>query len=261
MNVELSLAALDTLWEDLRLGRVPFPLEIRSHGDTFEVRKRIKAAVYGDLARRGLAEERHVDDDLANALRLLAAPAVSVDLVALLDMGADEPVRAVAAARGRHGVLAVQRTLAVSVRTMRDNALAAAIVELLPHVRAGAGNSVTYPAAALREGRPRTVRAAPGGLLRTATPRSAVDSRLRAIAAITERPVLRAGQLGVNRADDSGRPLRLPGIAWFDTDEGRYATTVSPGPDGEDWITLWPADNARLAHRLAQIIAERVRTT
>jgi hypothetical protein len=255
MNVELSLAALDTLWEDLRLGRMPFPLEIRSHGDTFDVRRRIKAAVYTDLERRTLAASGRVEDDLAGALRLLADPSVSIDLVALLDMSDDEPLRALAVARGRHGVLAVQRTLSVSLRTMRDTALTAAVVELLPHTRAGAGNSITYPAAALSAGRPRTVRARPGGLLRTATPRSAVDSELRAIAAIAERPVLRAGQLGLNRAADNGRSRRLPGIAWFDTDEGRYATTMSPGPDGEDWITLWPADNARLARRLAEMIA------
>jgi hypothetical protein len=255
MNVELSLAALDTLWEDLRLGRVPFPLEIRSHGDTFDARRRIKAAVYTDLERRGLAAAGRVEDDLANALRLLAEPSVGIDLVALLDMADDQPFRALAVARGRHGLLAVQRTLSVSLRTMRAAAIAAAIVELLPRTRAGAGNSITYPADALRPGRPRTARAQPGGLLRAATPRSAVDNRLRAIAAITERPVLRAGQLGVNRTPDNGRPHRLPGIAWFDTDEGRYATTLSPGPDGEDWITLWPVDNARLAHRLAETIA------
>ncbi|HEX2132957.1 MAG TPA: ESX secretion-associated protein EspG, partial [Actinophytocola sp.] len=37
-------------------------------------------------------------------------------------------------------------------------------------------------------------------------------------------------------------------------DEGRYATTTTPGPDGEDWVTVWPADNPRLTHRLTETI-------
>lgn len=70
-----------------------------------------------------------------------------------------------------------------------------------------------------------------------------------------ERPVVRSGQLGVTLTDDAGLRQRLPGITWFDTDEGRYATAVKRGADGEDWVTLWPADNARLIHRLGETLA------
>jgi EspG family len=242
MKVELSLAALDTLWEDLRLGRVPFPLEVRSHGDTVEIRERIKTAVYADLARRGLAAGTRPDDGLVEKLRLLAEPAVSVDLVALLDMEDTVPLRAVAALRGRHGLLAVQRRLTVSMRGTRAAMVVAALVGLLPNTPAGTEKSITKPAAALRAGRG-LVHA--GGVVRTATAR---------VATIMERPVLRAGQLGVTRVDESGRRQREPGIGWFDTDEGRYATTMTAGPDGEDWVTVWPADNARLTHRLGETI-------
>jgi len=55
MRIELSVAALDILWEDLSLGRPPFPLEIPSHGDTAGIRARIRTAVYAALARRDLA--------------------------------------------------------------------------------------------------------------------------------------------------------------------------------------------------------------
>lgn len=254
MEVELSPAALDTLWEDLRLGQVPFPLDVRSHGDTADVRRRIKAAVYADLGRRGLAVDDFAGDDLADELRLLAEPDVSIDLVALLDMSDADPVKALAVARGEQGLLAVQREQTTTLYGMLDTMLAAAIVELLPRTRAGAGNSITQPVAALRTDQPKHDRVQPGGVLRTVTPRAAADSKLRAITAIMERPVLRAGQLGVTRVDESGRRHREPGIAWFDTDDGRYATTMTPGVDGEDWVTIWPADNARLTHRLAEAI-------
>jgi hypothetical protein len=243
MKVELSLAALDTLWEDLRLGRVPFPLEVRSHGDTAEIRERIKAAVYADLARRGLATGTRPDDGLVEKLRLLGEPAVSVDLVALLDMADAVPLTALAAVRGRHGLLAVQRKLTVTLRGTRAAMAVATLVRLLPNTPAGKEKSITQPAAALRADR---------GLVHVGGLVATVASRAPAI---TERPVLRAGQLGVTRVDDSGRRHREPGIGWFDTDEGRYATTVTPGPDGEDWVTVWPADNARLIHRLTEAVA------
>lgn len=160
MNVELSLAAL---WADLRLGRFPFPLEVRSHGDTIDVRARIKAAVYADLGRRRLP-----DDDLVDDLRLLADPAVCLDLVALLDMTDPDPVRAVAVARGRRGLLVVQGKLAVSFSRMRATMIAGALVALLPDTRAALGNSITQPAAALRADQPKHRRVQPGGVLRTA---------------------------------------------------------------------------------------------
>ncbi|HWM02575.1 MAG TPA: ESX secretion-associated protein EspG [Actinophytocola sp.] len=256
MTVELSLAALDTLWEDLRLGRKPFPLEVRSLGDTLDDRARIRAAVYADLERRGLVRDGHLDDELAEDLRLLAEPAVSFDLVALLDMGDAEAVKAVAAAKGQLGVLAVQGKLTITLRRTRDTTAAGALVELLPATRAAVGSSITQPAAALGTDLPRYSRARPGGVMRTAVPRTAADSKLRALAAIMDKPVRRAGQLGVTLLDDEGKRRRPPGIAWFDTDDGRYATTLARGADGDDWVTLWPADNARLVHRLGESVTQ-----
>lgn len=240
MRIDLSLAALDVLWEDLRLGQLPFPLEVRSHGDTVGIRARIRTAVYGDLARRGLATGTRPDDGLVEKLRLLAEPAVAVDLVALLDLADTEPLRALAVAKGRHGLVVTQRRLTVSLRGTRRELAVGSLVRLLPATRAGTEKSVTRPAAAFDHAR----RLAPvGGVLRTVT-----------VTGPTERPVVRAGQLGVTRVEESGRRHREPGIGWFDTDEGRYATTITAGPDGADWVTVWPADNARLAHRLAEAV-------
>jgi hypothetical protein len=257
MSLELSLAALDVLWADLRLGRVPFPLEIRSHGDTLDDRARIRAAVYADLGRRGLARDERPADTLVEDLRLLADPTKIVDLVALLDMDDAEPMKALAATRGRHGILVVQGKLTLRLIRMRDIYTTGALVDLLPATRAGAGNSITSPAGALRAGPGRQRGEQQGGVLRKVAP-AVADATLRAIAAVMEQSVRRAGQLGVTRIDDAGRRHRLPGIAWFDTDDGRYATTTARGRDGEDWVTLWPADNARLTHRLAELAATEI---
>ena len=234
---ELSLAAVDVLWEDLRLGALPFPLRVRGFGDTLDERADIRAGVYAELERRGLTRRGRPEPSLESVLGLLARPEVSVDLVARLEPG-DQPVSAVGVAAGRRAVRAVQRGDAIELTEVRDTAVVAAVVELLPPNPPGPGRSVTLPAAALQAKRPGEHR-----------------GELRQIGSIMERPVLRVGQLGAMLRDERGGLRRLPGVAWFDTDQGRYATTVRRGSDGVDWTTLSPVDNGRLVHRLSEMLS------
>jgi ESX secretion-associated protein EspG len=258
---DLSLPAIDVLWEDLKLGGIPFPLEVRSHGDTAEERERIKTAVYSQLERRELAEHGKATAELAGVLHLLSAPKISIDLVALKEMTDAQPVRALVAARGKRAVLAVQRDLAIKVSRVRETAIVGSIVDLLPANRSGPGQSVTLPASVLA-GRPaptlgRHRRAeADAGVLRAVTLQAEHHNELKFVDSIMERPTVRAGSIGIMLRDEQGKIQRLPGIGFFDTDQGRYATTVKRGSDGEDWTTLSPADNARLAHRLAETLVE-----
>jgi hypothetical protein len=256
---DLSLPALDVLWEDLKLGRIPFPLEVGSYGDTVEERGRIRAAVYAQLERRGLAEGDTATAELASVLRLLSAPKISIDLVTLNELTDKLPIRAVVAARGKRAVLAVQGELAITVSRVRETAIVGSIVDLLPPNRSGPGQSVTLPGsmlaarpAAAKPGRHR--RAESEGVLQAVSDQQA--NELKFVDAILERPTIRAGSVGVLVRDEQGKIQRLPGIGFFDTDQGRYATTVTRGSDGEDWTTLSPADNARLAHRLAETLVE-----
>jgi hypothetical protein len=249
------------LWEDLNLGAIPFPLEVRSHGDTAEERGRIKAAVYTQLERRGLAESGEPTVELAGVLRLLAAPKISIDLVALKEMSDTQPIRAIVAARGKRAVLAVQRDLTIKVSRVRETAIVGSIVDLLSTNRSGPGQSVTLPASVLA-GRPVP---APGrhrrpesddGVLRAVTLRPEHHNELKFVDSVMERPTVSAGSIGIMLRDEQGKIQRLPGMGFFDTDQGRYATSVKRGSDGEDWTTLSPADNARLAHRLAETLVE-----
>jgi ESX secretion-associated protein EspG len=261
---DLSLAAVDILWEDLELGAVPFPLEVRGHGDTVEERARIRAAVYDQLERRDLAWAGRAGAELANTLRLLASPKLTADLVALREMSDRQPIRAVVAVRGRRAVLAVQGELAVRVSAVRDSAIAAAIVGLLPPNRPGPGQSVTLPAAVLDErvahrgGRHRRAESS-GGVLSTATRQTQHATELRFLNMVMERPVVRAGSMGVTVRDEHGRLDRLPGFGFFDTDQGRYLTSFARGVDGVDWTTLSPADANRLTQRLTETMVAALR--
>jgi len=261
---ELSLPAVDILWEDLRLGAVPFPLEVPGYGDTAEERARIRTAVYGQLESRGLAHGGRPTSGLANVLRLLAAPKISIDLVALARLEDPQPIRAVVAARGKNAVLAAQSRLAVTVSVLRETQIVGAIVNLLPPNRSGPGQSISLPASRLgaqpapSAGRHR--RAAPArGVLSTATRPADHATELRFLQAVLDRPLVRAGTIGVLLRDEHGKIQRLPGIGFFDTDQGRYTTTSLRGPDGEDWTTLSPTDNARLTHRLTETLVTALR--
>jgi hypothetical protein len=261
---DLSLPAVDVLWEDLRLGGIPFPLEVHSHGDTGEERDRIKAAVYSQLERRELAENGEATAELAGVLRLLAQPKISIDLVALKEISDSQPVRALVAARGKRAVLAVQKDLAIKVSRVRETAIVGSIVDLLPANRSGPGQSVTLPASMLagrpapKPGRHRRAES-DEGVLRAVTLQAEHHNELKFVDSIMERPTTRAGSIGIMIRDEQGKIQRLPGIGFFDTDQGRYATTVMRGSDGEDWTTLSPADNARIAHRLAESLLEALR--
>jgi hypothetical protein len=264
MTVDLSLTAVDILWEDLKLGGMPFPLEVRSHGDTAEERARIKAAVYGQLERRELAVNGKPTPDLANRLYLLAAPKITIDLVALRELSDRQPIRAVVAARGKRAILAVQQDLTISLTKVRETAIVGTILELLPANKSGPGHSVTLPSSALNgrpvphTGRHRRVDQS-DAVLSAATLPAEPHSDLRMIDLIMERPTVRAGTIGIVLRDERGKIQRLPGIGFFDTDQGRYATTSQRGGDGEDWTSLAPTDNSRLAHRLAETLVTALR--
>jgi hypothetical protein len=237
MISELSLPALDALWEDLNLGAIPFPLEVRSHGETIEERGRIKAAVYADLERRGLARRHRAEPQLEDVLQLVARPTISIDAIAMLDMAGKDPVKAIVVASGRQAMLVVQRELMVSLTPIRETALASAIVGILPPVKSGPGQPLSLPVDSVH---------------RSGGRHSRPDPDNKRLEAIMKQPVLRAGQFGITVRDQQGRSKRLPGIGWFDTDTGRYMNVVREASDGEAWLTLTPADGGRIAHRLSE---------
>jgi hypothetical protein len=247
MISELSLPALDTLWEDLKLGSFPFPLEVRSHGETVEERARIKAAVYSDLESRGLVRARRAEPELEDVLQLLARPTISIDAVAMLDMAGNKPVKAVVAATGRQAMLVVQGERTVTLTRIRETALAASVIGVLPSVKAGPGVPISLPVDALR----------PQGAHRRPDPEDKM--KLQRMAAVMQRPIIRAGEFGITVRDPHGRSHRLPGISWFDTDAGRYMNMVRAASNGERWLTLTPADGGRIAHRLSEELLQALR--
>src|SRR5438874_2351745 len=101
-GVTFSAQEFDILWSSLRLGTMPYPLAVSSHGRTLEERAEIRSAVYGRLAGRGLAADGLLERSIADQFGVLGRPEIAVDAVGLTDA----PLRALAVSARGTAVLA-----------------------------------------------------------------------------------------------------------------------------------------------------------
>jgi hypothetical protein len=255
--IRVSASAFDVLWTDLGLGRPPVPLAVRSVGSTEDERAVIRAEVYRNLGERGLFDGAALDPALENRLRLLDGAEQFVACEALVDMTAEVPFRAVAAVRGRSGVLAVQPSQTIALSGIRSGELGTAIVEVLPELGAGPGYGVSLPAGTVAgAGDPsfggRGARSAEAAASADGSGASAASAaQVREVLAIQARPVYAAGQFSAYVRGGDGRVARVGGLTWFDTDLGAYCATTSAGRGGQEWVNVSPVDGGRLAERVA----------
>jgi len=219
----LSLAAVDVLWEDLGLGVPVYPLDVPRNGVTHDEHAAIRAAVFDDLARRGLARERRVEPRVAAAFTTMAAPDASVSAVG---MAAGRELLALAVSTRERAVLAVQDGQYLSIDYPRPSNLVGALLGLLPDIRRGIGQSVTISAGS-------------GARSEKALARSSL-----------ERPRTAFGRLSVSGSQ--AVPFELN---WFDTDRGRYVCYSRSSQGGGAWITYTPADRRDMAHLLSEAAA------
>jgi hypothetical protein len=253
----LTPMELDFLWESSsQQGDVPYPLQVRSHGETMDDRSLLRRQTLSGLAQRRLVDpsgrpEPHLED----YFEILAGPDLSLDTVQISAPNA-EPLLAVAATLNGQGVLAVQDNLGLHLQPIVPDGLASAIISLLPAVARGTEKSVTVPLDQL-------ISATGVDFLQRRGPsdadgRASADDDRKALARLHAQPRLRGGQIGANAKNRMGSRSRSPVLSWFDTETGRYFTQASRGHDGRDWITIAPADPATLRHRLSEMLAGAV---
>ncbi|MEB3368023.1 ESX secretion-associated protein EspG [Saccharopolyspora mangrovi] len=240
----LAAAEFDLVWSSLGLGRIPYPLEVPSLGATMEERAELTAETFRALARRGLAVDRELDPRLADLLRLLVEHDTSVDVIG----HRDQPIRALAAVARRSGVLAEMVGDELRLTEIRPTALALSAVGVLPPSEPGQQRAISVPADALAKALAEDdddpfggdvdedVALVKAGLspLETSTVLELANNR-RA-----------GGQFGVSRGTRRATTL----VTWFDTHQGRYLM-VSRG----SWLSIAPADNKKIEHRLADVVA------
>jgi hypothetical protein len=242
----LSLPDVDVLAQTLSVNVRQFPFEIPSFGE-FEVdRQRIAREVFTDLGRRGLIRGSEIDPGLTRALKVLSDNVITVAVMGTV--AKTRQVYARAATDGETGVLAVKEGASFRLELIRPTALAVSLVGLLPVASAGPGQSVTVTrpgAAGPSESLFSPVRAGGGN-----------EAQLRIAASYLSRPRTGTGYFTVSARDRRmGRTLQGGHLTWIDTDEGRYLMLARPpGEDGQVRSTFSPADSARLAQSLGEMI-------
>ncbi|MEU6643269.1 ESX secretion-associated protein EspG [Saccharomonospora sp. NPDC046836] len=259
MAERLTPLEFDFLWESFGAGELPYPLQVHSHGETMAERATLRKQVLQDLAQRGLVDDRgrpqpYVEDWLG----VIAGSDVSLDSVQISSQNA-EPQLAVAAALGAQGVLLIKDPQGFFLDRLPADALASAIVRLLPAAPRGGEKSITVTLEQLLSGPgvdflQRRAPAPDGG-------RGSVDEDRKALARLHAQTRLRGGQVGANARSGTGSKSRTPVLSWFDTETGRYFTQATRGRDGRDWITIAPADAPTLRHRLAEMLANAADST
>ncbi|WAL63670.1 ESX secretion-associated protein EspG [Amycolatopsis cynarae] len=249
--IEVSASAFDILWQDLDFRcPPPPPLSVPGVGATARERDEIRETVYANLAARGLAAGGRPDPVLRERLTELAEARMYVECEALPALGDETPLRAVAAIAGKRGVLAAQPSRTIGLSSLRDGEVFSSIVGLLAPWEPGPGFGISLPAEVLGASLADPVFSAGAG-----AGSAACERQLREVLAIQARPVSGAGQFSV-RVREGSRLRRVGGVSWFRTDVGTYFGTVEPGRGGRDWVSLLPADAARVAGRLAEFAAD-----
>ncbi|MBP2322985.1 hypothetical protein JOF56_003370 [Kibdelosporangium banguiense] len=243
IDYQLSTREFDFLWEHLELGRMPYPLDVPSNGATLEERAEMRAETMAGL---------QFDARLANLLKVLAAPATSVDTVGF----GDAPIRGLAATDGTQGVLVAIGGETLSFAAVRPTSLAWSIVEVLPEGEAGTGNAISLPYQAMQ----RAVNGEDADPFGDSDERDILMSNgvsgddATMLVELAERRI-RGGQFGVttsSRATSVRAGVRTRAktmITWFDTSDGRYLMVH----DGT-WVSIAPADGERIAHRIEELL-------
>jgi hypothetical protein len=243
----LSFAAVDILSAGLQVNCRVYPFQIPGFGEFAEDRVRIAGAIKEDLISRGLADQRDLSPDVADAIRLLADYQVAVAVMG--DVEGGKKVYARGAATARKGMVVLQEENILKFEIVRPEGLARSIVALLPNAKAGPGQSVTIT-------RPKAHPKPQDddlGFRRVAPPRTNSTAQLRGAEEILIRKRLGSGHFAVTGRDRNGKIAHAPGLGWIDTDAGRYLVQAHASED-VDGGTFFPADNARIIHQLNELL-------
>jgi hypothetical protein len=246
----LSHEEFDLLWEHLGFTERPYPLDVRSFGYTMEERAALRDQVRRSLASRGLHDGAEVAPALEERLAVLGRHTSSIDA----RMSVGEDLRVLAASRGRVGVLAAQSDDRVVVAPVRDARLVPAVIALLPDRHPGPGGAARLPKAVFDAAVDEFAASGYTGMERVLTSGGVTGRDLRTVVTLLESGRSGGGQLAANRVDQVGRRTRSPVLNWFDTEPGRYLVHGETTRDGVEWLTITPADTARVQRRLTELV-------
>lgn len=250
-TVVLSALEFDVLWEAQRFPRRHVALDVPSPGVTHAERADLVAAAWAGLEQRGLADRGRAEPELADRLALLAHPERSVDAW----VWTDREIRALAVQAGRQAMLGVVDRDEVWLIPARDSSFVEAAVSVAGECPPGYGQSASLPLDTLRAADEDA-----GGdalvLVGQLIDRDVPVNQAQLLAGMFDGIVGR-GQFCAERTPPGQRARRAGRVvAFHDTERGRYLYLTRPSADGRVWATVAPADNARLATSVWELLDE-----
>jgi hypothetical protein len=262
--------AFDFLWEAFGIGELPYPLIVRSHGETEDQRMFARRTAQAEFERRFRDPSGQFDPFVRSSIALLGNSVLSIDALHIPEFRRP-PVGILAASNGGEAVIAIQNKDGIALRGVQPESLVSTVVDLLPHERRGEEASITLPLEEAARTAPDQGVEVPeesgkSGLLGRTKVAKPVKSKSRislsdrvadprhSYARLVGQPRLRGGQLAVNSRSALGGRRRSSVLAWFDTVTGRYLSLSRTGTDGRVWMTVSPADSMTLRTRLGEMV-------
>ncbi|RZS41355.1 ESAT-6 protein secretion system EspG family protein [Herbihabitans rhizosphaerae] len=252
--ISLSALEFDVVWKHLDLSEIPLILDVPSPGATWEERAKLEQQVWFDLEQRGLGRQVAIDPELEEILGILARPEREVDG----RVWVGKITRFVVAAVRDHAVLAVLSDDQLTFHRVPITGLPGVAVGVLPPAPAGPGHSVSlrsddFTAAANDANDVNSFKA---GLVSAGLRPDDANT----LATVFDAKLTGNGNFGVAARDKLSRRVRGNRVvAFFDTEAGRYVQLRKQAPDGTPWTTIAPADGAKLARHIDEVLTEVLR--
>ncbi|MEB3368779.1 ESX secretion-associated protein EspG [Saccharopolyspora mangrovi] len=226
----------DLCWEIGGFDEYPFPISVRSHGETLEERAVLRQRTLPELHNAGLLGQNGLTQRFAEVLGQLAKPGLWIEGLWMPEGAAESPARLLSVATEQGALLLVQQPgdtetyggdLRISV--LPRTSVAAAAVQGMPPAPVGKRPRLAVPAADLAA-KPSSDDFENIDHMQSAGPRKALAAE--ALRAFAEAEHHRDGQFTANLRDRFGRTHRSTVLKWFDAPEpdGRYGLTQAQRP-------------------------------
>lgn len=237
---------------------IPFPLRVPSYGRIPGERDELFAAAGETLQLRELANDYGPTGLAADLVAALTGRRGTVDVVLT---GSGPPVGMVAIVHGASAMLCRQ-TLddvangLIEVRRVSLEALADALIDLIPDVPGAKSMPIRLPAAAVRAAT-EALAAGEGDLERRLYEVVAehggqaddLDSLVAALPSVTG-----TGQAGATRFSEHGKDVRVgTELSWLDGPQGRLRVDASPD-GGDAWVSVNPLRRTDLQAAIQELV-------
>ncbi|GAA2820492.1 ESX secretion-associated protein EspG [Saccharopolyspora taberi] len=252
----------DLCWEIGGFDEYPFPIAVRSHGQTLEERAVLRQRTLPELEAAGLATDFGLTRQFAQVLAHIAKPGLWIEGLWMPDDTNPSPARLLSVVAEGGSILLVQapgETEAhggdVEISVHPRTSIAAATVRGMPAAAPGQRPLVSVPLSAFA---PREEESyAERGILQSSTA-SREKPGEQVLREMLGAQHFRDGQFTANLRDPMGRTHRSQPLKWFDAFEpdGRYGLGTREFVDRENELVLMPMGPSDFAASLDKRVDE-----